>query len=233
MGEIFGLDVGMDVPSFVSDTGFGGTLTIILIVLVLLIIGGILFYIWFSRRAFKYTINLFENIAGQGYQLVGKDRARLIKIGDGGEEILYLRKYKVYRTAYGRKMGKNTYWYAVGQDGYWYNVILGDLDAKMGMLDIEPIDRDMRYAHVAIRKNIKERYNKQSFMQKYGAQVFGILMLVVFIVGMWFIVDQIGNITGQLGQTLEANRETVEVVQKILAHADTMQSGGSGIAPAS
>jgi len=37
---------------------------------------------------------------------------------------------------------------------------------------IEPVDRDMRYMHVAIRKNITERYRKVGFMEKYGVMVF-------------------------------------------------------------
>jgi len=41
---------------------------------------------------------LFENIAGKGWEPTLKDRARVVKIGDGGEEILFLRKSKVFRT---------------------------------------------------------------------------------------------------------------------------------------
>ena len=80
-------------------------------------------------------------------------------------------------------MGPNIYWFAIGQDGYWYNVVLGDLDAKMGMLDIEPVDRDMRYMHVAIRKNIQDRYKKIGFMEKYGTIVMNSIFLLIMLLG--------------------------------------------------
>ena len=232
MAEVFGIDTGVSIPSLAASSTFGNTITWILIGIVLIAIFGIIMFVILRRRSYNIHIKVFENIAGQGYQLTKSDRARMIKIGDGGEEILHLMKHKAYRTAYGKKMGKNTYWFAIGQDGYWYNVLLGDLDAKMGMLDIEPVDRDMRYAHVAIRKNIKERYNKQSFMEKYSAQVFGILTLLIFFVGSWFLVDQIGVLTEQLSATLEANKATAEAIQKSLAYIDSLNAGGSGITPA-
>jgi len=172
--------------------------------------------------------SLFENVAGQGYQVTFKDRARLVKIGDGGEEILYLRKKKVYRTAYGKKMGKNTYWFAVGQDGYWYNILLGDLDAKMGMLDIEPIDRDMRYMHVAIRKNITERYKKIGFMEKYGTIMINGIFLIIMIIALWLLIDQIGELVGQATNAVNAAKEVIAPVTEALSRADTICAGGSG-----
>jgi len=149
-----------------------------------------------------------------------KDRARVVKIGDGGEEILFLRKSKVFRTAYARKMGKNTYWFAVGQDGYWYNFLLGDLDAKMGMLDIEPIDRDMRYMHVAIRKNIQERYRKETFMQKYGTIMINGIFLIIMIIALWLMLDQIGELIEQAATATSAGAKTLEVVTNALARVD-------------
>jgi len=141
MGEVLGVETGLSMPSWNIFQGVSGwTIALIMVIVVVLILGAVGFWLIYSWRVFRYKIWIFEN-TGHGYRLVGKDRARLIKVGDGGEEILWLKRRKVYRAAYGRKMGKNTYWFAIGQDGYWYNVVLGDVDAKLGMLDIEPIDR--------------------------------------------------------------------------------------------
>jgi len=171
---------------------------------------------------------VFENISGQGYQLVYKDRARLIKLGDQGEEILYLLKKKVYRTAYGKKMGQNTYWFAVGQDGYWYNVVLGDIDAKMGMLDIEPIDRDMRYMHVAIRKNIQDRYKKVNFMEKYGTYIMSGVFLIIMLIGIWFLLDKIASIASATSGSVDAAQKVSEASDRILSSLDNI-CGGSGL----
>jgi len=228
MAEIFGVDTGMEIPAMISS-GLGGSLIWVAIILLVFISVAIIIFILVMNKKFNRKIVLFENIAGQGYQVTFKDRARVVKIGDGGEEILFLRKKKVYRTAYGKKMGKNTYWFAVGQDGYWYNILLGDLDAKMGMLDIEPVDRDMRYMHVAIRKNITERYRKIGVMEKYGAMIFGGIFLIALIIGGWILIDQIGELMNQAAASQAAGTKTLEAVQSILSRMDTICSGGSGI----
>lgn len=228
MGEVLGLDTGVNLPSMASGM-FGGTMTYILLGIIVFIILAILLYVIMTHFKFNKKIILFENVSGQGYQVTYRDRAKLVKLGDGGEEILYLRKKKVFRAAYGKKMGKNTYWFAVGQDGYWYNVTLGDLDAKMGMLDIEPIDRDMRYMHVAIRKNIAERYRKESFMQKYGTILFSGIFLIIMIIAIWLLIDQVGELIEQATGAIEASKQAMEPAVKALSHADTICSGGSGV----
>jgi len=228
MPEILGFETGVSVPSAVNIMG-GGTITIIATIFIIAIVIALGLYFYISTKTFNKKIILFENIAGQGYQVTYKDTARIIKIGDGGEELLYLRKKKVYRTAYGKKMGPNTYWFAVGQDGYWYNILLGDLDAKMGMLDIEPVDRDMRYMHVAIRKNIAERYKKTSFMEKYGAIMFNGIFLIIMLFGLWFLIDQIGELINQASGLIEASKPVAEASLKALSRADSICSGGSGL----
>jgi len=199
-----------------------------MLIIVILILGGVAIFFMHRFRVYSKKIVVFENISGQGYQPVYKDRARLIKLGDQGEELLYLLKKKVYRTAYGKKMGKNTYWFAVGQDGYWYNVVLGDIDAKMGMLDIEPIDRDMRYMHVAIRKNIQDNYKKIGLMEKYGTYIMSGIFLIVMLIGMWFLLDKIATIASNASGSVEASKQVAEATKNILSSMDNI-CGGSGI----
>lgn len=228
MSNVLGLDVGMDLPS-ITGSSLGSTITIIATVFILAVVACIGIYLFIINRTYNKSIVVFENIAGQGYQVVYKDKARLVKIGDGGEEILYLRKKKVYRTAYGKKMGTNIYWFAIGQDGYWYNILLGDLDAKMGMLDIEPVDRDMRYMHVAIRKNIQERYRKISFMEKYGSLVINGVFLLIMVIAVWLLIDQVGELIGQATTAVDSAAKSNEMVTKSLSKIDQICSGGSGL----
>ena len=225
MVDVAGFDIPVNVPSF----GIGsGKIIILLIIFIFAIAASVIFFLIYQYRIFNRKIVVFENISGQGFQPVYKDRARLVKLGDGGEEILFLKKKKVYRTAYGRKMGKNTYWFAIGQDGYWYNVVLGDVDAKMGMLDIEPIDRDMRYMHVAIRKNIQDRYRKIKFMEKYGTIVMSGLFLLIMLIGLWFLLDKVATMTSNIASAVEASKTIQAESGKILSSLDNICSG-SGI----
>jgi uncharacterized membrane protein len=229
MADLLGMNV--DLPQL-GGINLGVNWMIILIVFILISVAAIVIFLLYQYKIYNRKIILFENISGQGYQPILKDRARLIKVGDGGEEILYLRKSKVYRTAYGKKMGKRTYWFAVGQDGYWYNIVLGDLDAKMGMLDIEPIDRDMRYMHVAIRKNIKDRYQKQNFMEKYGQFVMSAIFLLIILVGIWVLLGKIGDISAANAAAMESSKAVVDKLGNVLSSMDNICVGGSGVKPA-
>ena len=231
MVNILGVDLGIQIPNSIANL-FGGTTVLIISIVIFTIFAGIGIWLFIHFKTYNKKIILFENISGQGFQPVGRDRARLIKIGDGGEELLFLKNRKTFKTAYGKKMGKNTYWFARGQDGYDYNILLGDLDAKMGMLDIEPVDRDLRYMHVAIRKNITERYRKVNFMEKYGTVIFYGMFFIIVTVALWLLIDQIGQLLGESIKAMEVGKEVVESANQIISRLDTL-SGGSGITTAS
>jgi hypothetical protein len=226
MVDVLGLaDIPIEVPQFGIGTAI---VPILFAIFVIVLAGGIIIFVFMDRKLYNKKIVLFENISGQGYQPIFNDRARSIKLGSGGEELLFLKKKKVYRTAYGRKMGKDTYWFCVGQDGYWYNVVLGDVDAQMGMLDVEPIDRDMRYMHVAIRKNIEERYNKPKFMEKYGTIMMSGLFLVIMIIGIWFLLDKIAEISSSVAGSVQTAQQVQDASRQILSSLDNI-CGGSGL----
>lgn len=226
MAEFLGAQLP-NIPTFGIGTGNIIWLVIILIVCIIIAIA---IYLIFQWRLYNKKIIVFENIAGQGFQPTYHDKARLIAFGDGGEEVLFLKKKKVYRSAYGKKMGKNTYWFVIGQDGYWYNSILGDFDAKMGMLDIEPIDRDMRYMHVAVRKNITERYKKVKFMEKYGTLVMNSLFLLIMIIGIWFLLDKMVEVSTSNAAAVKTAQQIQETSKQIISSLNNI-CGGSGIKP--
>jgi len=228
MGQILGMDVPIDMPTFgggggAAGGGLGPTVWGFIFLLIFILILGIVAIVLMKKfKTFNKKIVVFENISGKGYQLAFKDRARLVRLGDGGEELLYLLKKKIYRAAYGKKMGKNTYWFAIGQDGYWYNIILGDVDAKKGMLDIEPIDRDMRYMHVAIRKNIQDRYKKVNIMDKYGTFILSGIFLIIMLIGMWFLLDKIGDINQSSAASVEASEDVVKSTKNVIVSLDNV-----------
>jgi hypothetical protein len=228
MGELLGFNIPLNMPKFGVGTG---NIYLIAIIFIFIFAIAIVIYVVLQWMTYNRKIIVFENISGLGFQPTFRDTARLVKLGDGGEELLYLRKKKVYRTAYGKKMGKNTYWFAVGQDGYWYNCVLGDIDAKMGMLDIEPIDRDMRYMHVAIRKNIDSSYNKQKFMDKYGSYVMSGIFLIIMLGGIWFLLDKMVQVSDSINIGVKTATTVVDKAAEILSSLDNICTGGSGIKP--
>lgn len=231
----------INISGFLSSTWF--YVVIILFFGLMLIIAAIVIIFFMT---YKKKIILFENISGQGYQPVFRTRARVLKLGVGGEEILKTLFGGYCVSAYGRKMGRNTYWYAKGQDGYWYNIVIGDLDTKQAMLDIEPIDRDVRMFHVALDRLSQSTYGKQSFLEKYGIHMLLFVFLIVLILGMWFIVGKIGDAVAPLAQSSETALKIQEMNAKITAQLESIArqmgyateteisggSGGSGLVPA-
>ena len=84
MVEVFGASIPTPDWSF----GFNSSVVWLLVVIFLIVILGVVaFFVMRHLLIYNKKIVVFENISGQGYQPVFKDRARLIKLGDGGEEI--------------------------------------------------------------------------------------------------------------------------------------------------
>lgn len=90
----------------------------------------------------------------------------------------------------------------------------------------------MRYMHVAIRKNITERYRKVGFMEKYGVMVFSGIFIIAMIIALWLMLDQIGELIEQAATATSAGAKTLEVVTNALARVDSICAGGSGISAA-
>jgi hypothetical protein len=235
-------DLGVNAPKINLTGALSSTWVYVLIIAIvglLIVIGTIVFFFFLT---YKKKVILFENISGQGYQPVLRTRARIVKLGIGGEELLKTFAGGHYISAYGRKMGRNTYWYAKGQDGYWYNIVLGDLDAKQGILDVEPIDRDVRMFHVALDRLSHQTYGKTNTLDKvlfYGSMF---LFLIILVLGMWFIVGKIGEATAPLAQSQELNikmqeahTQTIQKLDSLIRAMGAMPEkfeGGSGLKPA-
>lgn len=230
MVSIGGFDLGINIPTF-STGGWGFWITIGAIIFLFMIIIGLGVWLYIQKKMYFIQIRDFENISGQGFQLMGRNTARLIKVGKGGEELLLLRKGKSFRTAYGKKMGRNEYWFAKGQDGYWYNIVLGDLDAKMGMLDVEPIDRDMRYMHVAIRKNIEDRFKKEDKIGKYAPIIISFIFLFIMIIATWLLISKVGDLIHEGTAVVQATKPMVDALTNAVGKLDSICSA-SGVRPA-
>lgn len=226
------LGVELPLPE-ISITGFFSSTWIYVFIvafigfLLIMILIIVLFFYTYNRK-----VVFFENISGLGFQPTMKRRARIVKLGMGGEELLKILGGD-YMTAYGRKMGKNTFWFAKGSDGYWYNFLMGDLDAKMGVLDIEPVDKDVRMFHVAKDRLNKLTYGKTGFLEKYGMHIIAFLFLIVMILGMWFLIGKVGDATATLAATAETNARVAEQTSNALnALANIQSPQSSGIIPA-
>lgn len=231
MAQILGADMPQIFNNVKDKITFDINWALILIIVLFFVALSITLYVVYMKKLYNKKIIVFENIAGQGYQPTYKDTAKVVKMGDSGEELLFLRKKKVYRTAYGRKMGINTFWFCVGStDGLWYNVVLGDLDTKLHMLDIEPTQQEIRFLNVAIRKNIQERYRKVKFMEKYGTIMLSGLFMLIMVIGIFILLKKMGEIASTINLGIEQANEVLKVASQIINRVQEVQ-GGQVITP--
>ena len=183
-------------------------------------------------KTYNKKVVLFDDISGQGYQPVLKTRARTIRVDKtSGEELLKTLAGKIYLSAYGRKMGKNTYWFAKGPDGYFYNVTLGDLDTKMGVLDIEPVDRDVRMFHVALNRLAHQEYGKKNKLPTIMVGIGVFLALVILLIGMYMVAGRFIEAANSLASTASTNQEVLKGLNDVLKALANIKSQ-SGVVPA-
>ena len=135
--------LGIDTPSLQMPNfaGLGTSVLWALVGIVIMFSLAIFVWLYLDNRKYRYKIEIWESVGNGELTRTGIDKAKVLKLGSGGETILQLRRHgKKMVSAYGRKIARDTFAFAVGQDGYWYNFRLGDYDAKKGELDIEPIE---------------------------------------------------------------------------------------------
>lgn len=227
MAEILGATMP-SLPNF-SMSGIGNIITYIFLLIIIAGFCGLLLYLVYQKKMYRYTIEIFENVSGIGYVRSFIDKARPVKLGDGGQMVLLLKRKKQYVSAYGKKMSKNAIWFAIGQDGLWYNFVLGDMDTKTGVIDVEPVDADVRMLYEGIRKNTEKEFSKPDNFSKYAPMIFGFLLVVAILVGGWFLIKQVGQIMASSDASIQASERVMRAAESVLSKIDVIQNGGSGI----
>lgn len=206
------IPIGLDITGFISNTWVWVAIVLFIGLIAITGVGLLLFF-----KAYNRKIDLYEDLSGRGYQKTGQTRARVVKLNKSGDELLLTLKGKNFITAYGKKSGKNTYSFAKGPDGYWYNIVFGDLDTKMGVLDIEPVDRDVRMFHVALDRMSYDNYGQKSKLPTILMAGGIFLALIILLVGMYVVA----------GRFVDASHAITQGLQSIPQCA--VPQGGSGL----
>jgi hypothetical protein len=218
-----------DLPNFGIE-GFSGAIRLIAwlgIGTLLLIIAGALAYWYFNNKKYDKRIVILEDVAGSDdLEIVGRDKATLVKMGQSGMEILYLQKRKKYLGAYGKRMGKNIYNFAIGPDGYWYNITLGGLTEGLEKVKIKPTNVNMRYQNEGLMQTIKDRYNAVTFMQKYGGLIAYVLLILITMIMIYLLFDKFIEISSTINRGIDAAALVQEETKKIIGALDSLKASG-------
>ena len=226
MAEILGLE---GVPTFGLDKlgGLGGMLAWGALAFLGLIIVGVLAWWFVNNKKYNKRIIILEDVAGSDdLEIVGRDKATLVKMGASGMEILYLQKRKKYLGAYGKRMGKNTYNFAIGPDGYWYNITLGGLTEGLDKVKIKPTNVNMRYQNEGLMQTIKDRYNQTTFWQKYAGLIAYVILIVVLGLMFYLLMDKFIEVSGNVARAVEAAGDVVEETKKVIGALDSLKASG-------
>ena len=116
----------------------------------------------------------------------------------------------------------------IRSDGEWINIGIGDIDLQMKQLNAKFLDKEMRYARVALQKNLKERYNQPTFMSKYGGVLAftGLIMIFGIVIYLWF--DKLIDVTSTVLKSIDASADLTALQEQLLAKMDNICTG-SGI----
>ncbi len=174
-----------------------------IIFIALCIGGGWWVYTYYkNKKVFNKKITAFEIVSGEWKPCI-RDFAKVIKIGKGGFEILYLKKLKTWKIAYGGRVGMNDYYFFILPDGYWYNGSLmaniNRIDKGGGLIPITTTNPLMRGQYTALEKQIDTLHEeKTSFWEKHGSFVMSIAFILIAGVLLWLMFKEWRMALGQL-----------------------------------
>jgi hypothetical protein len=224
------IPINLNFQGFLSNTWIW--IFIIAVVGILVVTGTslFLFYKTYKRRVIVWDPN--------GWKIAFKSRARVIRLGPERTELMKTFAGNFYLSAYDKKTN-GAYWYVIGSDGYWYNVSLGDWDAKMGSIDIEPIDRDVRAQHKANADLVRMRYGEKKAFEKWIMPLFLFSLLIIFFVGMYITWGRIADATAPLADSnkiavanQETNANTADKLAEIAERLSGITTQQTGTIPA-
>lgn len=207
-------------------------ITIFVVMFLIAAISGVVIYFIYSHIKYNRKIVIFEKIAGV-IQPVKKDKARIVKLGEGGDTIFLTRRGKTYLPTPRIQSGKRVYWYFLREDGEMINFGLGDIDEQMKAANAHYLDKEMRYSRTALQRNLKERYQKMNFWEKYGGVVTYTVLIVLVGIMTWLLFDKWIELSGSVVNAVQTAEQVMERANEILIRLDNIQSGGSGIVSAS
>jgi hypothetical protein len=198
-----------------------------LAILIILIIAGFfaLWAWWFiTKKRFNKIIIIWSKVDGRP-KITGRDKAMERKIGDGGDTVFYWKKLKKIVPTPTIQTGDNTYWFTRRtDDGEYINIGLEDFDLKFREAKINFLDKETRYARASLQKLNKDRFNKETFWQKYGKDIMTIIFIVIISIMLLLLMGKFLEVAGRLDGIMKSSETMVEKVSTLLGSMDNLCS---------
>ena len=230
--------INSNIVNKVSGFQFGGVFKALgWLLLALIVIGGCGYaaYVYYEKKKYNKKTTDFESINGT-WTPSFRDSAKTVKLGRGGFQILYLKKLKTWRLAYGGRVGVNTYYFFIGKDGYPYNGILAAdihyINEHGGLIPVVTTNPTMRAQYTALEKQIEALHaDKKGIWEKYGNWILSMTFVVIIGIFTWLIYREIGGFLGSGSTLAQQMTALAEQMNKLAVNLNNAQ-GGSGLTPA-
>lgn len=196
---------------------FAAVLGIVVVIVGLL---AFLIYMQFQKRIYNKKIKLFRKVGGRVTK-IAEDMAMFERIGIGGDMWCKTKTFKKIIPKPRIQMEPNCYWMYEREDGEWINFSLEDIDLKMKEANAYFVDEDMRLQRLGIQKNLAARFQKQTFMEKYGGMIiYGLFVLVVTVCLVVLFQKMEGAYTGA-AQMADSVKTMAEALNNLVSHTQS------------
>lgn len=215
-----------EISGFISSfSGSGsGMGTAVLIAIGIVVVGGLLAggVAWLIQwLSFNKKVKLFRRV-GNEIVPVFTDRAKFERVGTAGDYWCKTKKLKKTLPRPRKQMAKNEFWFYEREDGEWINFTLGDFDNDMKKAGAYFVDEDMRLQRLGIQKNLRDRFQKVSFWQKYGGMIMNLVFLIVVTIMLVVLFKEMKD-------NWAVGREMAEAVRQMAVEvANLRKQTGSG-----
>lgn len=211
----------------ISATTIVSTITWVILFILFAIAAGIVTFIIMRQRKFNKRIEVYEKINGK-WERTMVLRAMFMNIGDAGDQVLYVSKVKKFLPMPSIQTGRNTYWYVIREDKEWINVGLEDIDEKFREAGAWFLDKEARHARTALQKNLKDRFQKLTFLEKYGGLMVWTVLVLVIGVSVWLWFDKMIELSSSVDKVVKLAADVLEKSGNVVTKLDNVCTG-SGI----
>jgi hypothetical protein len=215
-------------PNITAQSMTNFALMAVAFVVIGIIIGVVSYFIW-VRVKYDKKIVVFERI-GQRIEPTRHDKAMEYKIVESGDTLFYLKKAQKWLPLPTIQTGIKTYWFFIREDGEWINIGLGDIDKQMKAANVFFLDKDMRYARVAMQRLLEKRLQKQPWYLEYAGVIMYIGLIFVTGLVMWLMASKFVEVANASAEAIKSSKEVLDATRQILGTLDSLKGTGALVA---
>ena len=204
---------GFNLPSF-STQGISGTLSTVFVAICVGLVMFLGIFYFFQYIKFNKYIVVFKKVNNVP-TIIRKDKAKLERLGLGGDFWLMCRKYKKTLPRPSIEIAKNTYWFYEREDGEWINFRLEDIDASQKEAKAHYVEEDMRLQRLGIQKNLEARFRKDGFWKKHGATIMFVMFVMIVTVCLVVLFGKLAGLWDQMADTALAIEHMASSVETL------------------